>query len=141
MSVEKNREQAMRWFITAQDDLQSSEILHANLKFAQSCFYAQQAGEKALKAMYFSRDIEPWGHSLLKLSKEFVGTNEDMKQMKQIEKDFRDLDRYYIPTRYPDGLPGTTPAEAYGSEDSEAAIKSAKSILSFVQSKLDATQK
>ena len=91
--------------------------------------------------MYFSRDIEPWGHSLLKLSKEFVGSNEDMKQMKQIEKDFRDLDRYYIPTRYPDGLPGTTPAEAYGSEDSEAAIKSAKSILSFVQSKLDATQK
>jgi HEPN domain-containing protein len=141
MSAEKNSAQAMRWFLTAQDDLQSAEILHTNLKFAQSCFYAQQAGEKALKALYFSRDIEPWGHSLLKLSKEFVGSSEDMRQMKQIEKDSRDLDRYYIPTRYPDGLPGTTPAEAYGSVDSESAIKSAKSILSFVQSKLDTTPK
>lgn len=136
MSVEKKDAQALRWFSTAQEDMGAAEILHKNKKFAQSCFHSQQAGEKALKALYFLNDVEPWGHSLLKLSKEFVGPADIMEELKTYEKTFRELDRYYISTRYPDGLPGTIPSEAYDSGDSDSAIESAKKIIILVQNKL-----
>jgi HEPN domain-containing protein len=35
----------------------------------------------------------------------------------------------YIPTRYPNGLPGLTPGESYGREEAEAAIADAKAIV------------
>ena len=54
-----------------------------------------------------------------------------------LEKDFRELDRYYIPTRYPDGLPGTIPAEAYGSSDAESALNAATRIISFVKERIE----
>jgi len=50
MSTEKNQREASRWLSTARDDLDSAVILRNNGKFAHSCFHAQQAGEKALKA-------------------------------------------------------------------------------------------
>jgi HEPN domain-containing protein len=137
MSLEKKEAQALRWFTTAQDDFQSAEILHKNDKFAQSCFYAQQAGEKALKAICFLNDVEPWGHSLLKLAKELEASNDCWEELKKLEKDFRELDRYYIPTRYPDGLPGTTPAEAYGSSDAESALSAVGRIISFVNERIE----
>lgn len=133
MSVEKRAIQAKRWFVTAQDDLQTVRILHENGKFPQSCFYAQQAGEKALKAIYFLHDAEPWGHSLVKLSKEFHSANDVSDGLLRLSREFRELDRYYIPTRYPDGLPGTTPAEAYGSDDSESALDAATRVVGFAQ--------
>jgi HEPN domain-containing protein len=141
MSAEKRSAQAIRWFTTAQDDFQSAEILHKNGKFAQSCFFSQQAGEKAFKALFFLKDLEPWGHSLVQLEKEFVSEGELSKALQNFRKEFRELDRYYIPTRYPDGLPGTTPSEAYGSAEAESAIASARKIVEFVNSHLYANKK
>ncbi len=129
MSVEKKTDQARRWYATAQDDYKTAEILFTNGKFPQSCFYAQQAGEKALKALYFKFDLEPWGHSLVKLSKEFSGQQELVCALSELNNECRELDRYYIPTRYPDGLPGTIPSEAYGSSEALSALKAAEKIL------------
>ena len=44
------------------------------------------------------------------------------------------LDRYYIGTRYPDGLPDITPNQAYGAEDSEQALVMATTIIKLVES-------
>ena len=41
----------------------------------------------------------------------------------------RDLDKLYIPTRYPNGLPDITPSEAYSLLDAQNAIKAAKHII------------
>ena len=139
MSAEKRSAQSMRWLTTAQDDLQSAEILNRNGKFPQACFYAQQAGEKALKALYFRNDIEPWGHSLVKLEMEFSSGGAGTEALRNLGKEFRELDRYYIPTRYPDSLPGTTPAEAYGSADAESAVASARKIVEFVKKQIEKT--
>jgi HEPN domain-containing protein len=137
MSAEKRSAQAKRWCATAGDDLQSAEILYKNGKFPQSCFFSQQAGEKSLKALCFLFDVEPWGHSLLKLAKEFNQPEDVRVGLGAFIKEFRELDRYYIPTRYPDGLPGTTPAEAYGGPDAESALKAAARILTFVKNHME----
>lgn len=67
MSIEKSRWEAERWIRTAEDDLDSAKILKTNNKFAHSCFHAQQAGEKAVKAVWYWLDLDPWGHSIAKL--------------------------------------------------------------------------
>lgn len=42
------------------------------------------------------------------------------------------LDRFYIPTRYPNAIPGGIPALAYNEKDSSEAIELATKIFEFV---------
>jgi HEPN domain-containing protein len=49
------------------------------------------------------------------------------------------LDRFYIPTRYPNGLPGGVPAKAFNRKDSAEAIKTASMILDFISKRLGFT--
>ena len=42
------------------------------------------------------------------------------------------IDRFYIPTRYPNGLPDITPDIAYIEEDAEACIDYAGAVLKGV---------
>jgi HEPN domain-containing protein len=44
------------------------------------------------------------------------------------------LDRFYIPTRYPNGLPDITPAEAYSMSDAQDACNKARKILEKIKS-------
>lgn len=43
------------------------------------------------------------------------------------------LDKYYIPTRYPNGLPGGIPADAYTDAYAQMAISMAEQVLSFIE--------
>jgi len=44
------------------------------------------------------------------------------------------LDRYYIPTRYPNGLPeGSDPGEAFDPEDARAAIATAERVIAHAE--------
>lgn len=43
------------------------------------------------------------------------------------------LDKLYIPTRYPDALPGLTPADAYTAEEAKTAIGQAQRLMESVQ--------
>ena len=45
----------------------------------------------------------------------------------------RELDRHYIPARYPNAHPSGTPHEAYDSEASQRALNCSKKILNFVE--------
>ena len=46
------------------------------------------------------------------------------------------LDKVYIPTRYPDALPGLTPKEAYTEEEAKMALEDAQAILEAVEVRL-----
>jgi HEPN domain-containing protein len=46
------------------------------------------------------------------------------------------LDKYYLATRYPSGLPGGIPAEAFDAYDSSRALEIAGDVLKFVGDKL-----
>jgi HEPN domain-containing protein len=134
MSTEKNVVEALRWLDTAEDDLDSAQILKTERKFAHSCFHAQQAGEKALKAVWYSADADPWGHSIKKLIEDLEKIDAGLFQsMKSLTQAGTVLDRFYVPTRYPNGLPEITPREAFFNEDAEACLESAGAILQKVR--------
>ncbi|MBI2901863.1 MAG: HEPN domain-containing protein [Planctomycetes bacterium] len=46
------------------------------------------------------------------------------------------LDQYYIPTRYPDALPGGIPATLYRANDSERALTAGRRTLAVARSVL-----
>jgi HEPN domain-containing protein len=134
MSIEKNTKEATRWLRTAEDDLDSAIVLRINGKFPHACFHAQQAGEKALKAVWYYSDADPWGHSIKKLIDDLKQV--DLKLYERFKSQNRIgmfLDRFYIPTRYPNGLPELTPSEAFIEEDAETCIKHAESIIKAVK--------
>ena len=137
MSTEKNITEAGRWFQTAEDDLDSAMVLKENSKHAHACFHAQQAGEKALKSLWYLADADPWGHSIKKLidDLEFV----DLRlhgEMKSLVREGMVLDRFYIPTRYPNGLPDITPDVAFSEVDAAECIERAEKILEVARSLL-----
>lgn len=49
------------------------------------------------------------------------------------------LDKYSVPTRYPNAVPGALPAEAYGHEDAPQALAAAEGVLAAVRARLDIT--
>jgi HEPN domain-containing protein len=130
MSLEKNRQQAQRWLKTAEGDLSAAEILLEHGKYAHSCFQSQQAGEKAMKAIWFFLDADPWGHSIKKLIQdlEHIDLN-TYKEFEPLKRNAVLLDRYYITTRYPDGLPDLTPEEVFLEEDAKQCIDNAGIII------------
>ncbi|MCB1189622.1 MAG: HEPN domain-containing protein [Leptospiraceae bacterium] len=44
-----------------------------------------------------------------------------------------ELDRYYIPTRYPDSLPDITPSKAFGKNDGQTAFEIASIFIDKVK--------
>lgn len=103
------------------------------LKFAQACFLCQQAGEKAVKAVWFYRGEDPWGHSILRLIEDIE--DEDLRRnLEQFKDQAMVLDRLYVPTRYPNGLPDLAPMEAFGMTDFRAAYEGANALIGFAQS-------
>lgn len=55
------------------------------------------------------------------------------------EKLAKELDKYYLPTRYPDALPGGVPFEVYDDPDDAAeAVDGAQAVLVIVGDTIEA---
>ena len=136
MSLDYWKREASRWLDDASEDLRVAESLLKNAHYAASCFYSQQAAEKALKAALYSNRVEARGHSILELleSLERVRNSE----LKGFYDDARLLDKHYAPPRYPNLHPSVyLPSyKLYSKEDAERCIKSAKKILESMKKSL-----
>lgn len=119
---------ARDWLSQASRDLGQAEDSRQAGRHEWACFAAQQAAEKAVKALHLSLGQEAWGHVVAKLLAELpVPVPEDL-----VEKG-RVLDNFYIPARYPNGHVEGAPYEHYGVLQSEEAIRFAREILEFVR--------
>lgn len=127
--------EAQRWLLQAEDDLKFVEWVHEEgLFFDKGCFMSQQAGEKALKAcLYGLGRRRVIGHSLFEMVQD-LGNHDD--SFESISKSARRLDRFYVPTRYPNGLPGGMPFQVYSSEDLEEALLDAKRVYEVARTYL-----
>jgi len=135
MGIEKAREEARRWLQTAESDLESARILCTNGRYAHACFHAQQAGEKALKAIWHLCAGDPWGHSVQKLIGDLESVDIELfNDLKDLLPKGSKLDKYYIPTRYPNGLPDLVPDAAYFEDDATTAIGISEELLDRVRS-------
>ncbi len=129
MSLANNRREAERWLQTAEEDLQAAHVLMQAGAYPQACFYAQQSGEKAVKALWYQADVDPWGPSVQKLIAEFPEKTSLPNWETWIERGAL-LDKFYIPTRYPNGLPDLTPGQVYTRDDAQRGLEAARALVS-----------
>ncbi|HEC35118.1 MAG TPA: HEPN domain-containing protein [Anaerolineae bacterium] len=124
------RAEAERWFRQAVYDLQvARHAEHGRFHFA-ACFHAQQAAEKALKARRYAQGERiVLGHSVLRLAEECAGVD---PRFKDVARKCGRLDLFYIPARYPNGLPGGIPADVYTEAEAELALRLAQQVLDLV---------
>lgn len=110
-------------------DLQVASDLKDRYPYA-ACFYAQQAGEKALKGVIrlLGRSPAPF-HYVSRLYDSLVEAAEVLNVLPPRETVLF-LDQYYIGTRYPDlWAEQVVPARQYTVADAERAIAAAESLV------------
>ena len=126
--------EASRWLAQAVSDLAFAEVGVREGFFAQACFICQQASEKALKALHYRRGARMvLGHSLVEL---LDGLLSDHPPLNDLGDAARQLDQYYIPTRYPNGLPGGVPAESFTLTQATEAVAHASQFIAIARTVL-----
>lgn len=116
------------WYRQAEKDLNHAEHSIKNEDFEWACFAAQQAVEKAIKAVYEKDNESVRGHSILGLLK-------GLSDKYEIPEDFysyaRVLSRYYIETRYTNGFPEGAPLDYFDNKLAVEAVHDSKKILEW----------
>lgn len=129
------RVEGARWLAQAESDLSDARYLAADQRFAMACFLAQQCAEKALKAVLYAEGADlVLGHGVGKLCQEVSAVLPDQAGRCS---EWRGLDLYYVPTRYPDALPDGIPATTFTSGQASHAIALAAEVVEFAAGRLD----
>jgi len=115
------------WLAQAERDLSRAVI---DIKYAYwewACFTAQQAAEKAVKALLMSHGHTVWGHAITPMLRhlEALAIPDDMIAHAQL------LDAHYIPTRYPNGFAEGKPADYYNEQKAQEAVRAATDLIRF----------
>jgi HEPN domain-containing protein len=123
-------DEGQRWLRQAQEDLKWSRHLADRGGYHLACFLSQQVAEKALKAFLYAQGEEiVLGHSVERLCRsagEFEAIFEEKVRSWSL------LDGYYIPTRYPNGLPDGIPADVYTHDAAQQAVDMAEEVVEIV---------
>lgn len=123
-------EEGQRWLAQATVDLRWAKHLAEEGGWHLSCFLAQQVTEKALKAFLYAQGEEiVVGHSVARLCAAAAGYRPEFDAKR---RRWSLLDGYYIPTRYPNGLPDGIPAEVYTREAAFGAVELADEAVTMV---------
>ncbi|HHW03582.1 MAG TPA: HEPN domain-containing protein [Thermoanaerobacterales bacterium] len=123
-------EEGKRWLEQAKEDLKWAQRLAEEGGYHIACFLSQQVAEKAIKAFLYSKgETIVIGHSVNLLSQKASQYNERIGE--KCER-WSILDGYYIPTRYPNGLPDSIPAKIYNKEIAVKAVELAEDAVNTV---------
>jgi HEPN domain-containing protein len=124
--------EAQRWHAQAEDDLKFTLwIFSEAVFFDKGCFLAQQAGEKTLKAcLYAQGHRRVIGHSLLEMTDALSSTDPRFSDILSAAKR---LDRFYISTRYPNGIPGGSPYQVFELDDLQKAVQDLEAIFDLTR--------
>lgn len=130
----ERREMANRardWIAQAEKDLALAVVAQSSGSHEWACFAAQQAGEKAVKALHLHLGQEAWGHVVARLLRELPRMPpEDLIDRGKV------LDNFYVPSRYPNGHPEGAPFEHYGPRQSNEALDHAGAIIAFIRAEM-----
>lgn len=120
---------AQPWMKQAERDFVVARASASAGHFEWACFGCQQAAEKALKAVLYAhgRTDAVRTHSVADLVQSCGKVEPSFKQLAAVANE---LDRHYLPTRYPDALnSGRAPGEVYIDADFQRASQCLESIL------------
>jgi len=122
--VERSRD----WMDQAEGDLEHAK---SDLKlgfYDWACFSSQQSAEKAVKAVFQKLGAEAWGNSVYDLLLELKSRMDVSDELLEYSLE---LDKAYIPTRYPNAHPTSSPRRRYTRKEAERLIEYAEEILVF----------
>ncbi|MEM4279086.1 MAG: HEPN domain-containing protein [Archaeoglobaceae archaeon] len=127
------RRETELWLRTAEEDLVDSKSFLASKRYFRSAFFAQQAVEKVLKALFIemAREDPPKIHSVTELYgilKEKTG----FKLSDELEEQLFVLNKYYTVSRYPDAANGL-PSESVDRIEAERALKISEEIFDYAR--------
>jgi len=122
-------EECRRWFAQALRDLKAARDSLDDSNYEWSCFQAQQAAEKVVKALLYAHGKAVWGHSITELL-------DILKNVEEVSEGLyicaRELDRHYIPSRYPNAFESGYPGLYYDYVIAERCITCSKNIIDWV---------
>ena len=124
------------WLRQARNDLALAKLARDNGFLAQSCYYASQGAEKALKGALLELGIEPpHTHVLNDLVRYLDDAGLDVSALSELP--LRSLSRMAIQSRYP--LDATPPSDLFDPCDADQALSCAHEVLRIVEA-LDGEQ-
>ena len=130
------KDESLRWIIQAKDEFLDADDLRNRRRYYLALFHFQQSAEKALKAFLYLKlkSFEVfYTHSVNDLIEMCIEIDPDFNKIKQAKK----LDKYYIPTRYPNGLPGGIPSRYFDDPtEAEEAMKLSKEVIELIEKKI-----
>ena len=129
----KNRpeHEACRWLDSASNDLDSADWDLQGRFYNYACFKSQQSAEKALKAFLYFRGLRRLlGHSTRDLLQECIRLDPSFEILRD---DCTELDLHYLPSRYPNSLPGGVPHLFYTKRRAEDVIACARRVMEKVK--------
>lgn len=117
----------------AEKDLEHARHALEDADLEWACFAAQQAAEKAVKALYQKLGASARGHSVAMLLSQLppgVAVDQTLIDKAKV------LDKHYIPPRYPNAYPSGAPFEYYTHEEAARAIEYADAIVGFCRDRI-----
>ena len=114
------------WLKQAERDLVHARHCLAVESYEWACFACQQAAEKAAQAVYQHLGLKSQGHAVSAL---LEALPEEAAVPPALVDAARELDRHYIPARYPNAHPQGAPYEFYARADAERAVHHAEQII------------
>ncbi len=121
-------ERSKDWLDEAQGDLEHARSDMEGGFHNWACFSAQQAAEKAVKAVFQRMGAEAWGHSVADLMEELAKKHEIPEEL---SNGALELDKAYIPTRYPNAHPSGSARSRYTRQEAMRLIGYAERIVKF----------
>lgn len=128
-------ERSADWISQAHSDLEHARYALKGEFYEWASFSSQQAAEKAAKAVFQKLGGEAWGHSVSDLLQVLAEEHEVPDDLVDAALE---LDKAYIPTRYPDAHPSGTPRQRYTKNEAERLVHHADQILQFCDDFLSA---
>lgn len=128
-------ERSLDWLRQAEKDLQKAQLDFDSGFYEWACFTAQQATEKAIKSLFQRLHGEAWGHGTKALLEQLPYNDSS-----QYIEDAKLLDKFYITTRYPNGLPEGIPHDYFTKKEAGEAIKAALRIYEWCKGKISQSE-
>lgn len=127
-------ERSKDWLRQAESDLRHARNAREDGDYDWSAFASHQSAEKAIKALFQKRHRDAWGHTLSVL---LANLPEEVRVEPALIDQAKELDKHYIPTRYPNGFEQGAPADFYTKKEADEAIRKAEAIVEFCRRQID----
>ena len=128
------KKEAESWLRQGEKDLKHAEKSIEFEDYEWACFSAHQAVEKVIKALFRLINIDVWGHSISQLLQNLP---ENLRPDQNLIDISKELDKHYIPSRYPNAHPSGAPMDYYTKNEAERAVNYAKEIIKFCKNKIN----